>query len=71
MKIIPKAYITNKKKADHVLNERDVLQLLSGKQGERENRPGDKFIMQLYSYFQCDDNVYLEVEYIRGCTLLS
>ena len=52
------------KHSDHVVSERKVLAHLSRLKGCR-------FIMHFYSSFQDDHNLYLELEYIQGCTLLS
>ena len=66
LKVLPKVNIARMKQSDHVINEREVLAQLS--KPEVDSCP---FIMKFYSSFQDESNLYLELEYIKGCTLLS
>lgn len=63
LKILPKHNIMQMKHTDHVINEREVLSYLMSHRSP--------YIMQFYSSFQDNANLYLELEYIPGCTLLS
>ena len=64
LKIVSKESVNYMKQVDHLINEREVLQELS-------NRNNCPFIMDIFSSFQDNENLYFELDYIEGCTLLS
>ena len=59
------------KQVDHIISEREVLQYLQDKNAETEENERCPFLMGIFSSFQDKDNLYFELEYIQGCTLLS
>ena len=65
LKSLKKENVAQMKQVDHIISEREVLQYLS----EMNNLC--PFIMSIYSSFQDEDNLYFELEYIEGCTMLS
>lgn len=78
LKILPKEKIIDFDRSRQVIKERDVLKHLSAikrtwdaDKSEWKEEYGRHFIMNMYKSFQDDENVYFELEYIKGCTLLS
>ena len=77
LKIIPKDSITDSAMLDHIINERNVLRLLSNKNDRiltndiEEEAKDCPFIMKLHTYFKNEANIFFEVEYVPGCTLFS
>ena len=77
LKILPKENIAQMKHSDHVVNERESLahltelcQMAEDEQDESvDNR--SRFVIKFFSSFQDSRNLYLELEYVKGCTLLS
>lgn len=65
LKIVSKESVAYMKQVDHLISEREVLLDLS----TRNN--SCPFIMDIFSSFQDDENLYFELDYIEGCTLLS
>lgn len=59
------------KQVDHLISEREVLRHLSMLQ---QTMIADKmcpFTIKIHSSFQDEENLYLELEYVEGCTLMS
>ena len=82
LKILKKESVAQMKHVDHIINEREVLQYLSDKRrmlkedhhyfSSTEDMTGEcPFLMEIFSSFQDKENLYFELEYIQGCTLLS
>lgn len=67
LKILQKDTIRQMKHVEHVIYERENLMYLSDKH-HREECP---YIVRLFSAFQDEENLYFELEYIEGCTLLD
>ena len=67
LKIVRKESIALMKHADHMINELEVLKMLSSRASDNECPT----IMKIHSSFQDSESLYLELEYIQGCTLLS
>jgi len=64
------------KHVDHILNERQILKYLTdgpkGSNAEIEkNHQNCPFIIKYFDSFQDDENLYYELEYVKGCSLLS
>lgn len=64
------------KQVDHVIGEREVLKYLTLQHANERAGHGPKshscpFIISIYSSFQDEAHLYLELEYVEGCTLLS
>jgi serine/threonine protein kinase len=75
LKALEKESVGQMKHVDHILNEREILQFFSDKTKERNDSKSNlvicPFIMDIFSSFQDKDNLYFEIEYVEGCTLLS
>lgn len=64
------------KHVDHIISEHDVLKYLTQLKMKYQQQSNSKsqqcpYIISLYSTFQDDDNLYFELEYIKGCTVMS
>lgn len=66
LKIIPKSKVELMKQAEHIVAEAVLLQTLRPR--VKQECPS---IVELFSKFKDNVNVYLLMEYIEGCTLLS
>ena len=79
LKILPKVKIVQHNQAEQVIRERNILTHLTNlKSFKWDNRiktwhedAGSKFTVDILSHFHDDTCVYLELECIKGCTLLS
>ena len=82
LKVLRKESVAAMKHVDHIINEREVLQYLSDRnrafiEDQLKHDHNDSmasecpFLMDIYSSFQDKENLYFELEYIQGCTLLS
>ena len=80
LKSIPKSYVPKMKHSPHLISEHDVLRYLNSVNKTFVSRDSFEepieeticpFFMTLYSTFQDKENLYFELEYISGCTLLS
>ena len=65
LKILEKESVLQMKQVDHIISEREILKLLSNLD---EKCP---FIINIFSSFQDTENLYFELEYVQGCTLLN
>lgn len=70
LKVLLKESVARMKQADHIISEREVLQYLKFKNEDLGNERCP-FIMDIFSSFQDSENLYFELEYIEGCSLLS
>lgn len=59
------------KLVDHMISEREVLRYLTNLQQTSKLNKVCPFTMKIFSSFQDEDHLYLELEYVEGCTLLS
>lgn len=83
LKVLKKESVAQMKHVDHIISEREVLQYLIDKRNlfyeDQKDliEPGDEFVpecpflMGIFSSFQDRDNLYFELEYIQGCSMLS
>lgn len=77
LKILKKESVAAMKHVDHILNERNVLRhlVLASEQAAQSPSSSRKsicpFIIRLISSFQDNDNLYFELEYVQGCSLLT
>ena len=65
LKVLLKESVAKMKQVEHIISEKEVLLYLSQFKDECP------FIMDIFSSFQDEANLYFELEYIEGCTLFS
>ena len=73
LKILDKESVAQMKHVEHIISEHNVLSFLSlkntvSKQVKQRECP---FTINLFSAFQDSQNFYFEMEYVKGCTLMS
>ena len=78
LKTIPKDKIIDWSMSNRLINERDVLKHLTAVErlwdsdkNVWEEVHGRRFVMTIFSAFHDPKNVYLELEYIKGASLLG
>ena len=65
LKMIDKAQISTREHAEHIVREKDVLAYLS------EPNHLNHFIVRSYATFHDKESVYIQMDFVRGCDLLS
>ena len=65
LKIITKESVAGGKHIDHIISEKEVLDYLT------DSEPSCPFLVKFFNSFKDRENLYFEIEYIQGCTLLS
>jgi protein kinase A len=64
LKILQKESVLQMKQVDHIISEREILNYLSNLE---ERCP---YIIGIFGSFQDNENLYFELEYVPGCSLL-
>ena len=65
LKMMSKKQIQSKEHAEHIVREKEILMYLS------EPRHSNHFLVKAYSAFHDEKSVYLQMDLVKGCDLLS